>query len=256
MTEKEKIIARIREALTVPAPASGHEAGVTTLRGAVGTPRPTSAGEVGRAVPTAPHPTTAQSNTHPSSLARAWLPVVGESFDARLALFQKNSADLKSTFHITNGQDQVAGLLRSLRDAEGWKKIATHSGELTDEATRVLNLPVCRTDSSYDVAELESCDVGITECDALIAQTGSILVTGRSAGGRALSVLPPHHVVLARRGQLIADLPDAFALLKQKYGGNYPSFISLITGPSRTGDIERILVLGAHGPRKLTIFLR
>ena len=102
--------------------------------------------------------------------------------------------------------------------------------------------------------ELENCDAGITECDGLIAQTGSVLVTAHSAGGRALSVLPPHHVVLARREQLLPDLPEAFALLKRKYAANYPSFISFITGPSRTGDIERILVLGAHGPKKLTIF--
>ena len=60
---------------------------------------------------------------------------------------------------------------------------------------------------------------------------------------------------LARREQLVADLPAAFDLLKQKYSGNYPSMISFITGPSRTGDIERILVLGAHGPKQLTIFL-
>jgi L-lactate dehydrogenase complex protein LldG len=52
---------------------------------------------------------------------------------------------------------------------------------------------------------------------------------------------------------MVADLPAAFVLLQRRYGGDYPSFISLITGPSRTGDIERILVLGAHGPRKLTI---
>ena len=101
--------------------------------------------------------------------------------------------------------------------------------------------------------ELEKCDAGISECDALIAQTGSVLVTNRSAGGRALSVLPPHHVVLARRDQLLADLPAAFELLMRKYADNYPSMISFITGPSRTGDIERILVLGAHGPKKLTI---
>jgi len=60
-------------------------------------------------------------------------------------------------------------------------------------------------------------------------------------------------VVLARRDQLVADLPEAFALLRSKYGADYPSMISLITGPSRTGDIERIIVLGAHGPRQLTI---
>jgi L-lactate dehydrogenase complex protein LldG len=53
---------------------------------------------------------------------------------------------------------------------------------------------------------------------------------------------------------LLPDLPAALELLRRKYAPDYPSFISLITGPSRTGDIERILVLGAHGPKKLTIF--
>jgi len=78
-------------------------------------------------------------------------------------------------------------------------------------------------------------------------------VTSRSAGGRALSVLPPHHVVLARRTQLLRDLAEAFELLQRKYGGNYPSMLSFITGPSRTADIERVIVLGAHGPKKLSI---
>jgi L-lactate dehydrogenase complex protein LldG len=67
----------------------------------------------------------------------------------------------------------------------------------------------------------------------LIAQTGSILVTSRSAGGRALSVLPPHHVVLATPDQLLADLPEAFELLGSKYLDRYPSFAGLITGPTR-----------------------
>jgi hypothetical protein len=61
--------------------------------------------------------------------------------------------------------------------------------------------------------------------------------------------------VLATPDQLLADLPEAFELLRLKYRDRYPSFAGLITGPSRTGDIERILVLGAHGPRNLTIIL-
>ena len=152
-----------------------------------------------------------------------------------------------------NSSEDTRQALVRLRDAEGWKRVACHSGDLTNVICPPLNLPLLRTDRPYDVHELEACDVGISECDALIAQTGSVLVTSRSAGGRALSVLPPHHVVLARREQLVADLPAAFELLKEKYADNYPSMISFITGPSRTGDIERILVLGAHGPKKLTI---
>ncbi|HEY1489407.1 MAG TPA: LUD domain-containing protein [Verrucomicrobiae bacterium] len=227
MTEREKIFARIREALTVTAPLPGDH-GETAHRPA--------------------------SNGAPSAHAREWLPRTGDSFEEQLARFRTNAADLKATFYLANNREELAKLLLELRDVEGWKKVGSHGGELTDAACKTLALPVCRTDQEFDASELEACDAGITECDALIAQTGSVLVTNRSAGGRALSVLPPHHVVIARRDQLLRDLPAAFELLKKKYAGNYPSMISFITGPSRTGDIERILVLGAHGPKKLTIF--
>ncbi|NJN06060.1 MAG: LUD domain-containing protein, partial [Rhodobacteraceae bacterium] len=74
---------------------------------------------------------------------------------------------------------------------------------LTDPAASSLGLPVLLVDRGYDVNAMESCDAGLTECDALVAQTGSLVVTSRSSGGRALSVLPPHHVVVARRDQLV-----------------------------------------------------
>ena len=61
--------------------------------------------------------------------------------------------------------------------------------------------------------------------------------------------------MIASRDQLVADLSSAYQGLNAKYGAALPSFISFISGPSRTGDIERILVLGAHGPKKLTVFV-
>jgi L-lactate dehydrogenase complex protein LldG len=140
----------------------------------------------------------------------------------------------------------------------GWQKIATHSGALNDALTKLLpsKLTQLRIESGYDKNAMESCDAGLTECECLVAQTGSVCVTSPSSGGRALSVLPPHHVVIARREQLLPDLTAAYELLAKKYAERgYPSFMSFITGPSRTGDIERILVLGAHGPKKLTVLL-
>jgi L-lactate dehydrogenase complex protein LldG len=224
MSEREKILGRIREALTVSAPSPGqHHAGASHA------------------------PSEAEAATH----IREWLPAVGDSFEEHVALFAKNSADLKSDFHLLDSQEELIAEITKI--ARNWKKIASHRDPLTDLVCRTLNLPVCLTDDGYDKSELEACDAGITSCDALIAQTGSVLVTSRSAGGRALSALPPHHVVLARRDQLLPDLGAAFELLAQRYSMDYPSFISLITGPSRTGDIERILVLGAHGPKQLTI---
>jgi L-lactate dehydrogenase complex protein LldG len=227
MSERDKILGRIREALRVPAPLPGaHDH------------------------PPAAH---AVSEAEAAKHISEWLPQVGDTFDERVQLFRSNALDLKAEFHLLSNFQEMEAHLRELAIAESWKKIASHSGELTDRACAALALPRLATDQTYDVNELEGCDAGISECDALVAQTGSVLVSTRSAGGRALSVLPPHHVVLARREQLLADLPAAFALLKEKYASNYPSFISFITGPSRTGDIERILVLGAHGPKKLTI---
>jgi L-lactate dehydrogenase complex protein LldG len=224
MTEREKILARVREALKTPAPLPG------------------SHGEIHSPV-----------SVNAISTPRQWLPKVGGSFEEQLALFQKNAAELKADFQLFASHEELKTALAKISAVENWKHIASHRGELTDANSGWFNLPICFTDKNYDVHELETCDAGISECDALIAQTGSVLVTNRSAGGRALSVLPPHHIVLAHREQLIADLPAAFELLQQKYAANYPSMISFITGPSRTGDIERILVLGAHGPKKLTI---
>jgi len=225
MSERATILARIREALAVAAPTPGHD-----HRPVGGAPAPPSAAD-----------------------QRRVLPKVGQSFDEQLALFRSNAVELRADFRLLENLDALAAELKQIGAAESWQRAASHGGELTGAACRALGLPVLLVDQAFDKRELAGCDVGISGCDALVAQTGSVLVTSRSSGGRALSVLPPHHVVLARREQLVADLPAAFALLKSKYGAAYPSMISIITGPSRTGDIERILVLGAHGPKKLTI---
>jgi L-lactate dehydrogenase complex protein LldG len=225
MTERDHIFARIREALTVEAPAPGQH---------------------GHGHKPAGLPTRADH--------RRVLPAVGESLEQQLALFAKNAAELRATFRIVPDLDGLTAGLRGLRDTEKWQRVATHEGSLAKPQAAGLGLSCLVTDAGFDPHELEQCDAGISECDALVAQTGTVVVTSRTAGGRALSVLPPHHVVIARRDQLVADLPAAFALVKAKHGANYPSMISFITGPSRTGDIERILVLGAHGPKQLTIF--
>ena len=226
MSERENILGRIREALKISAPLPG------------------SHGEV-------------VAHTHaesPASHAREWLPSVGASVVEQLDLFAKNAADLKADFQLFASREELQAALKKISAAEKWQRIASHDGELSNFASQSLGLPTLLTDKGYDVQALEKCDAGITECDALVAQTGGVVVTSRSTGGRALTVLPPHHVVVARREQLVADLPAAFALLQQRYAPDFPSMISFITGPSRTGDIERILVLGAHGPKKLTIF--
>jgi len=223
MNARETIFGRIREALSHPAHKSGgHD----------------------------------QASPQPLGAATAadCMPFGGADAAEQLALFAQNAKELAAEFHLVETPEELHAQLAELAQREGWKRVASHAGELTAAACKAFGLPVTLTDGGYDVADLEASDAGITECEALVAQTGSVLVTSRACGGRGLSVLPPHHVVLARRSQLVADLTAAFALLEARYAPSYPSMISFISGPSRTGDIERILVLGAHGPKKLTIF--
>ncbi len=104
----------------------------------------------------------------------------------------------------------------------------------------------------HPVAEV---DLSITGCDALVARTGSVVLTSCSASGRVLSVLPPVHLVVARVSQVVPDLMEAYQMLEERYRGRWPSMMTFITGPSRTADIEKVLVLGAHGPRKLGVLL-
>ena len=118
--------------------------------------------------------------------------------------------------------------------------------EFSRIASHVAEVP-----GSVPVREAE---LGVTGCDCLIARTGSIAISTRSAGGRVLSVLPPVHLVIARRAQIVPDLETAIRLWRDRYGVAWPSNLCIITGPSRTADIEKILVMGAHGPKRLALY--
>ena len=226
-SDKDAVLARVREALRLPARIP-HVAG--SISDSV--PVVPSKGEVGR-----------------------WLPAVGAAYEERVELFAKQAAGLKAEFVRLGSLGEVSAHLAAMAEAEGWPidKIAAHPGALSQEVVERAGLCPFLVVPGYDRNALEACAAGVTACEALIAQTGSVLVTAKESGGRALTVLPPHHVVVATAAQLLPDLPAAFARLREVHGGKLPSMISFITGPSRTGDIERILVLGAHGPKRLTI---
>lgn len=102
--------------------------------------------------------------------------------------------------------------------------------------------------------QLEKMMVAITPCEALIARTGSVLVTSGKFS-RILTIYPPVHIVVAYTSQVVMDIKDGIHLLRNKYGKNLPSLISIISGPSRTSDIEKTLVIGAHGPKEVFVFL-
>ncbi len=102
--------------------------------------------------------------------------------------------------------------------------------------------------------DIASCEASITSCEFLIARTGSIVMSSVHQG-RIPSVYAPVHVCIAFASQLVYDIRDGLQGLKDKYRQHLPSLITFATGPSRTADIEKTLVVGVHGPKEVYCFV-
>ena len=96
--------------------------------------------------------------------------------------------------------------------------------------------------------------VGITGCFCAIAETGTLMLLSGPASPATVSLLPETHVAVVPTARLVATMEDGFALLRRERG-QLPRAVNFISGPSRTGDIEQTIVLGAHGPCRVHLVL-
>ncbi len=202
-----------------------------------------------------PHLKSTAASGTPAKAGRPWLPDGGETPDARLTVLTENLIKLKAQLIRVADMSQASLALAELSRTKQWKRLAYHAHMDTQALIKHVGCETWQADAEFDKQKLESCDAGLTTCEAIVAQTGSIIVSSSTNGGRSLSILPHAHVVIARVDQVMGDLSDAFTFIQQRNSDHMPSMISFITGPSRTGDIERILVLGAHGPKELFLIL-
>ena len=129
-----------------------------------------------------------------------------------------------------------------------WQKVYCLEDKLLKIAGPQLADRIVKTDLAH-------CDVSITGCECLVARTGTIVMSSAQTSGRTTSVYAPIHICIAFTNQLVYDIKDALQLVKDKYGANLPSLITFATGPSRTADIEKTLVVGVHGPKEVYLFL-
>ncbi len=97
--------------------------------------------------------------------------------------------------------------------------------------------------------------VSLTGAFAGIAETGTLMLISGPASPTTLNFLPDTHIVLLRADRVVGAYEEAWALLRRATAGEMPRTVNLITGPSRSADIEQTLQLGAHGPRRLHILL-
>jgi L-lactate dehydrogenase complex protein LldG len=96
--------------------------------------------------------------------------------------------------------------------------------------------------------------VGITGCFCAIAETGTLMLASGPESPASVSLLPETHIALVPASRIVAGMEEAFALARAELGA-LPRAVNFISGPSRTGDIEQTIVLGAHGPYRVHLIL-
>ncbi len=155
---------------------------------------------------------------------------------------------LQGRFIFCVNRQELAFQFNSLIKKSDWQKIYCKENKIKEIVGDAL-------EDRFTDKNLADCDVSVTSCECLVARTGSIVMSAAQQSGRTTSVYAPIHICIAFTNQLVYDVKNALTLVKEKYNGKLPSLITFATGPSRTADIEKTLVVGVHGPKEVYCFL-
>jgi L-lactate dehydrogenase complex protein LldG len=168
--------------------------------------------------------------------------------DDLTVMFAQNFTGLLGKFAYCENHQELAQQLKEIIAAKKWKEVYC-----VEDGLKYLFQK--NGFSDFSSGSLAECDVAITSCEILVARTGTIVLSSALPEGRTASVYAPVHICVAESSQIVYDINDALEYMKEKYGVDLPSMISFATGPSRTADIEKTLVVGVHGPKEVYCFL-
>jgi L-lactate dehydrogenase complex protein LldG len=195
-------------------------------------------------------------------------PFVHPPQDDLAAQFAAELGHLEGRTHRCAGDKEALEAIRSILQPLGaTQAIAWDLDQIglsgLGELLRELNIPLLGGDirareRAVRLQELEPAPVCISGADVAIAESGTLVLLSGAGRARRASLLAPVHVAVVRAGQLVRGLGEAVARIKARHGPDIfasSSNLTLISGPSRTGDIEQTLVLGAHGPREVHVVL-
>jgi L-lactate dehydrogenase complex protein LldG len=170
-------------------------------------------------------------------------------------LFKKTAAANKIEVEALRVEDLAGRLIATLTDLK-CKKVALPISPLLDRLDMVSALRAAGFDArrwdGMTLDELYDFDCGITDVYAAVAETGSLVIRATAGHGRGLSLIPAVHIAVVEPKNFVPDLVDLFDKVAAEGVG---SSISIISGPSKTSDIEMTLVTGVHGPCKVKVFL-
>jgi L-lactate dehydrogenase complex protein LldG len=176
--------------------------------------------------------------------------------------FQNQFSAVGGIFHLVADAEACIEEILSLVAEKSVKRLLLGSGNLIDKLGLASRLKNAEVDVIViNELEVNSCrehffaaHMGISSVNCLVAETGSVVLHSAMTQPRSLSLLPPIHIAIAERNQIVADLFDLFPSSNRSEQA-LPSCITFITGPSKTGDIELKLVTGVHGPREIHVIL-
>jgi L-lactate dehydrogenase complex protein LldG len=157
--------------------------------------------------------------------------------------FAEQFSKLLGKFIFCSDKNELLDAFSKLCYQNQWTKLYC----VEDEWRNELQQPQWHND-------IASSEAAVTGCEVLVARTGSIVLSS-TANNRVPSVYAPVHICIAYTSQLVYDIKDALERVKTKYQNSLPSLITFATGPSRTADIEKTLVVGVHGPKEVYCFL-
>lgn len=163
--------------------------------------------------------------------------------------FAEAFSKLGGKFIYCDNEQELLDNIHALYDSMGWQEVVCAEPFLLTLFQNNKMHFVHKADPSNAAA-----DAAITGCEVLVARTGSVLLSSKQHLGRTTSVFYPVHIIVAYANQVVKDIPESIEFLRKKYNGNIPSMINLNTGPSRTADIEKTLVVGVHGPGEVFCF--
>lgn len=180
--------------------------------------------------------------------ARGQLPVA-----ERIELFVRKAREIFATVARLDSRDEVpAAVAEYLRDRNLPQAIRR------GEDPRLASLPWEReAQLAVTIGPSAGRDLaGISHADAGVAETGTVVLTSGVNNPTTLNFLSDHHIVVVDASTIKGDYETVWANLRERFGaGVMPRTVNLVTGPSRSADIEETLLLGAHGPRSLHILV-
>lgn len=164
-------------------------------------------------------------------------------------IFAQQLTKLNGKFIYCENERELCDNLSLMIEENKWDNVFCFDKK-AKEILKKSNVPFSEKEK-----DIRHVNVGVSLCEFLAARTGSVFVTSKGSSGRRLPAFANYHIVIAYSSQLVYTIKEALSGIKKKYGNDLPSMIVNITGPSRTADIEKTLVQGAHGPKEIYVLL-